>query len=380
MTSKTKLFFTLSILCNSFCFSQNLISNSSFETEEPGWKSKGDTMERHHQNILGVVPSSGEYYAELANNKGYQLFQEIPVEKGSYYTVSFFAQARPRVTEEESYFVFKVDDYISANIKPNLGTWRLHSYTVKATKSTMTISFEDTYFGKEGIGAMIDDVTIEKLEPTFTQIFNGKTLGGWKVYATPDDVEKNYWKVNDGAIVCNTMGDKNHDHLWLFFEEELDDFELKLKFQAHRNSPGNSGIQVRSKYGEDRDIDGPQIDIHPPRPYRTGLLYDESDEYNHWIYPKTTGMGIPPAIANNQSTFYYSDDSPSWNELHIICKGTYIKTILNGTVVTDFNGEGILNDAIHLKQNVGMSGKIALQVHAKHEILIAFKNIQLKKL
>ena len=359
---------------------QNLVNNSSFELENSIWQSQGDTMERHHQNILGVTPVTGVYYAELANSKGYKLFQEIEVEKGALYQVSFFARARPRVTDEESYFVFKTDENLEAKIQPNLGTWNKYVYTVEANSDKMIISFEDTYFGKEGIGAMLDDVVVEKLQPNFAQIFDGKTLEGWKLYVEAKDIDKNYWKVVDGAIVCNTMGDKEHGFLWLFYEEELSDFELKLKIQAHRDSPGNSGIQVRSKYGLDDDVDGPQIDIHPPNPHRSGMLYDETDGYNHWLYPQTSGMGLSLEVANNKSTFYYADDEPSWNELHIICKGTHIKTILNGTVVTDFNGEGILNDAIHIKQQVGMSGKIALQVHAGHEILIAFKDIQLKKL
>ena len=240
MTLFKNLFYAVLLLQAAFSFSQNLISNSSFENEDSVWKSKGDTMERHHQSILGVVPPTGNYYAELANNKGYKLFQEVKVEKGAYYEVSFFARARPRVSERESHFVFKVDEQLVANIQPDIGTWNHHVYTVEATGATMTISFEDTYYGKDGIGAMVDDVKIEKLQPAFTQIFNGKTLDGWKIYSLPKDIDKNYWRVEDGTIVCNTMGDKDHGAVWLFYEEELTDFELKIKFQAHRDSTGNS--------------------------------------------------------------------------------------------------------------------------------------------
>jgi hypothetical protein len=76
------------------------------------------------------------------------------------------------------------------------------------------------------------------------------------------------------------MGDKSHGAVWLFYEEELTDFELKIKFQAYEDSLGNSGLQVRSRFYEGGDIDGPQFDIHPPAPFRTALLYDESDGYN----------------------------------------------------------------------------------------------------
>ncbi len=213
----------------------------------------------------------------------------------------------------------------------------------------------------------------------FVSIFDGKTMKGWKLYAKPKDITKNYWKVDQGAIVANTMSAKDHGAMFLFYEEELADFELKLKFQAYRNSPGNSGIQIRSRYTEG-NVDGPQVDIHPPAPFRTGLLYDESKKYNRWIYPSKPSWKISPKEVINKATFYYSDDKPAWNELHIICKGTSVKTVLNGIVVTDFDGKGVLDDQIHANQNVGMKGKIGLQVHNKDEILIRFTDIRLKKI
>lgn len=213
----------------------------------------------------------------------------------------------------------------------------------------------------------------------FTSIFDGKTLSGWKVYGKVRDIEKNYWTVEKGTITCNTIGDKNHSGVWLFYEEELTDFELKVKFQAYRDSPGNSGLQVRSRLDKGGDIDGPQFDIHPPNPFRTGLLYDESDGYNRWIFPSMPSPALKKEQVVSSSVFYYSDDELSWNELHIICKGTNMKSFLNGTLVTDFDGEGILNDELHREQRVGMKGKIALQVHGKNELLIRFKDVQLKK-
>lgn len=360
-------------------FSQNLIKNASFEDGNNHWQSKGDKMERHHQSILKVNPQHGEYYAELANDKGYKLFQTVPTTIGKYYKVSFHTQARPSVSELESHFTFTVDDQLTAKLQPVHGTWQKYNYMVKAISDQITLSFEDTYYGAKGIGAMVDVVEVKEIpQSNFVSIFDGKTLDGWKVYGSESDIEKNYWTVEEGSIICNTMGDKEHGAVWLFYEKELSDFELKIKFQAYRDSPGNSGLQVRSRFYKGGDIDGPQFDIHPPAPFRTGLLYDESDGYNRWIYPNMPSPALKPEQANNTSTFYYSDDDQSWNELHIICKGTHIKSILNGTVVTDFDGEGILNDEIHKKQNVGMSGKIALQVHAKNEIRIAFKDVQLK--
>ena len=378
ITSKISVLLVLQLSCS--VYSQNLVKNSSFERGDTHWQSSGDKMERHHQNILGVQPFHGDYYAELASDNGYKLFQQVMVIPGQLYQISFYAQARPGIEARESHFNFSVGS-LSINIQPSLGKWQHYTYTLRADKEKLTIIFEDTYYGYEGIGAMIDVVEVIPVSPVdFESIFDGKTLNGWKAYANESDKQKNYWKVENGTITGNTVGDKDHGAVWLFYEEELTNFELKLSFQSYRNTSGNSGIQVRSRYNEGGDIDGPQIDIHPPAPFRTGLLYDESDQYNRWLFPSLPDWNITPEQGKNRSGFYYADDIPAWNHMHIICRGTDIKVILNGIVVTDYDGKGILNDAIHKRQNVGMKGKIGLQIHGSDEILIRFKDVLLKKL
>lgn len=378
--SKIIIYVLLSLMSIQFAKAQNLIKNGSFEEGDVPWLAKGDKMERHHQSILGAVPYHGDYYAELASDSGYKLSQTIAVTKGTTYQVSFYAQARPGVSARESHFTFTINNVLTAKLQPQLGSWQKYEYTVRSVDDQLTIAFEDTYFGYEGIGAMIDVVEVAPVaEEGFTSIFDGSSLSGWKVYANAEDVKKNYWIAEDGTITCNTMGDKNHGAVWLFYEKELQDFELKLKFQVYKNSPGNSGIQVRSRYYEGGDIDGPQFDIHPPIPFRTGLLYDESDHYNRWLYPSKPDWNISAEDVENRATLYYAEDSPAWNTLHIICQGTHLKSILNGVVVTDMDAKGIIDDNIHKEQNVGMSGKIALQVHAGDEILIRFKDILIKE-
>ncbi|CDF79635.1 conserved hypothetical protein (DUF1080) [Formosa agariphila KMM 3901] len=374
--------FSLILLGQINSIAQNLVQNNSFENGNSHWQSEGANMERHHQSILKVKPPQGVYYAELASDNGYKLFQTLHTEINKMYEVSFYTQARPNVEARESHFIFSVNNTLNTKIKPSLGIWEKYTYVVKANSDTMTIAFEDTYYGAKGIGAMVDWVSVvPRYNDGFISIFDEITLEGWNVYNTKADTDKNYWTVENGTITCNTIGDKNHDAVWLFYEENLDDFELKIKFQIYKSSPGNSGLQLRSAYNpETGNINGPQIDIHPPGPFRTGLLYDESDDYNRWLYPNRPDHKLTPEDANNTSTSFYADESPAWNELHIICNGTHIKSILNGTVVTDFDGSGILDDIIHKAQGVGMSGKIALQVHGQNEILIRFKDIQLKKL
>jgi hypothetical protein len=124
-------------------------------------------------------------------------------------------------------------------------------------------------------------------EAGWQSIFNGKDLDGWAVKCKPADQAKTFWKVDAGAILADSMEAGKHDYVWLLTDKEYGDFALRLKFQAYRDSPGNSGIQVRSRYDDDIGwLNGPQIDINPPGPWRTGMIWDETREVRRWLYPK----------------------------------------------------------------------------------------------
>lgn len=48
--------------------------------------------------------------------------------------------------------------------------------------------------------------------------------------------------------------------------------------------------------------------------------------------------------------------------------------------MADYNGAGVLDDAIHKQLNVGMTGHIALQIHKNSENYLRFKDIRIKEL
>lgn len=220
-------------------------------------------------------------------------------------------------------------------------------------------------------------------------LFNGKNLDGWEVKCLPADRHKNFWQVKNGAIECNSIGQPDHNYVWLMHKNEYSDFDLQLKFQVFRSSPGNSGVQFRSRFDDSENarlggwLSGPQADIHPPAPFRAGLIYDETDGVNRWIYPSMPNWEVAekdvPAAAL-KTTLVYADENPeAWNTLQIVCKGMQIQTFVNNNLVTDFDGTGILDDEIHREKNAGTSGKIALQLHASDELLIRFKEIKIKE-
>ena len=213
-------------------------------------------------------------------------------------------------------------------------------------------------------------------------LFNGKDLSGWIVKCKPGDKDKEFWSIESGTILADSIGTKKHDYVWLVTKKEYSDFMLRLRFQAYRKSPGNSGVQIRSRYDDEAGwLDGPQIDINPPGSWRTGMIWDETRGVQHWLYPKVPkGKWVDKSMANPDLVFYYSDEETGWNELEITAVGTRLNASLNCVKIMEYDGEGVLNDDIHKGRNVGLNGHIALQIHTNDELKIRFKDIYINEL
>lgn len=200
----------------------------------------------------------------------------------------------------------------------------------------------------------------------WVSLFDGKSLDGWMIKGHAEDVTKGYFYVEDGAIVADAP-DADHDYVWCYSEREYTDFHLKLKFQGDRGDYANSGIQVRSRYDHDDEggwLNGPQIDIGFID--RNGSIWDETRNNQRWLHED-----------HSPKTFYWSDDTPAWNELEIIVQDMNIKVIQNGEIITDYNGRGILDDRNHIELGVGTAGHIALQIHTGDTMKIRFKDIEI---
>ncbi|WCJ59072.1 DUF1080 domain-containing protein [Fontisphaera persica] len=217
--------------------------------------------------------------------------------------------------------------------------------------------------------------------PPWTPLFNGRDLAGWVIKAKPADREQNFWRVENGELVADTLTNKQHDYVWLMTEKEYGDFDLQLKFQAFTNSPGNSGVQLRSRYDDAAFwLDGPQIDINPPGPWRTGMMWDETRGNTRWIYPNLpAGQWVQTNMAPAGLRFYYSHDTPAWNTLEISARGTRIRAFLNGVQITDLDGAGLLDDALHRQRRVGLRGHLALQIHTGDLLYIRFKDLFIRE-
>lgn len=231
-------------------------------------------------------------------------------------------------------------------------------------------------------GGNLNTIEVFSASHEWTSLFNEKDLEGWRVRCLEKDRDKEFWSVETGNLLGSSMGSTDHDYMWLQSEGDYTDFELRLKYQPCRESSGNAGVQIRSRYDEEEGwLNGPQVDIHPPGPWRTGFIYDETRGHQRWINPSLENWEIDSATyALPKVVQYFADEGPGWNDLTIICRGTHIKTIVNNIIVSDYEGSGVLDDEAHKKYNVGMSGHIVLQIHKNDQTLIRFRDIEIREL
>jgi hypothetical protein len=244
------------------------------------------------------------------------------------------------------------------------------------------VPFTLIYFAAVTITAFPGNVTAAD-DARWMNLFNGKSLQGWVVKCRPEDKQKTgYWKVVNGTITAETPHGSNHNYIWLLTREEFGDFELKLKVQTYSKSTGNSGIQVRSRYDDEAHyLDGPQVDINPPGPWRNGFIYDETRGAQIWLWPN---VGKPanakPSHAPKGWKWFDADKEDVWNEVNIRCRGMKIRSVINGMTIADYDGGGRLDDAVHRKRNVGLKGNIGLQIHPGGEMVIRFRDILVRSM
>ena len=220
-------------------------------------------------------------------------------------------------------------------------------------------------------------------EDGFTQIFDGKTLKGWKG-------DENLWRVESGALVGEitpaTVLEKNSFIIWE--EGTTKDFELKLEYKI--SEKGNSGINYRSEEVEDvpyalkgyqADIDGAnqwtgqnyeergrtilafrgqKVTISPlPGPMRSNV------KKNTW-----TGSKVTASLGDREGLKTHIKDD--WNEMHLVIKGNRLQHYVNGTLMADITDD----DTVHRK----LSGLLGMQVHVGPPMKVMFRNIRYKSI
>lgn len=186
----------------------------------------------------------------------------------------------------------------------------------------------------------------------WTNLFDGKTLTGWKKLAGNAD-----YKIEDGAIVGITV--PNTPNTFLVTEKEYSDFILELEVKIV-DTTSNSGIQFRSQYdpagnGGKGKVYGYQYELDPSSRKWTGGVYDEGRR--DWLYPLMLHSSAQNAYKHN-----------TFNKVRIECIGNNIKTWINDI------------PAAYVVDNVDAKGLIALQVHSISNPSMAGKKIYWKNI
>lgn len=179
----------------------------------------------------------------------------------------------------------------------------------------------------------------KEAEEATTSIFNGKDLSGWK--APEDNI---WWLAKDGVLQVRSGPEKKGSVLWT--EKEYTDFVVELEFLFHEGGRIDSGVHLRNK-------DQIQIGI-------SGSLKRDMT-----ASPYIPGKGYPVEAEGVAKLLKQKD----WNHLRIEAKGMTYTCWLNGQKVMTYTSE-----------TGAEKGPIGLQLHAKVDMAIDFRNIRVREL
>ncbi|MFM9196789.1 MAG: DUF1080 domain-containing protein [Planctomycetia bacterium] len=187
-------------------------------------------------------------------------------------------------------------------------------------------------------------------EEGFVQLFDGKTLNGWKISEHPES-----WKIADGAIVAN--GDRSH----LFYvgdDKPYVNFELRADVKTETEA--NGGIYFHTKfqekgwpkYGFEAQVNNSPVGKKDPR--KTGSLYAVKDV-------------MEPPVKDGE-----------WFTETVIVRGNHIVIKINDKVVTDYTEPADKKPGDDFTRKLDQ-GTFALQAHDPGST-VRFKNIRVKRL
>ena len=211
--------------------------------------------------------------------------------------------------------------------------------------------------------------TAQHSQDDFKDLFDGKSLDGWKG-------DTSIWRVENNSIVGETTADHpiQSNTFLIYDKDQPGDFELSAEFKI--SDGGNSGIQYRSATVDSIPftLKGYQADIDGGNVY-TGQNYEErgrgflAKRGETAVLEKNQQPQITPMSANGDSlkSLIKSGD---WNEIRIEAKGNRLRHYINGSLMSDVTD----NDA-DLRKSKGIIG---FQVHMGPPMKVEYRNIKIK--
>jgi hypothetical protein len=172
-------------------------------------------------------------------------------------------------------------------------------------------------------------------------LWDGKSLKGWH------QIGKGEWTVKGGVLTGRHDG-KDGDFGHLVTDAVYKDFTVRLAFKSVE---GNSGLYFRIEEKGWSGVSGFQAEIDPRND--VGGLYETNGRA--WV--------VKPTAAQVKEFYKFGD----WNRMTLSAHGPRLKVQVNGVTTAD------INDPKGRRQ-----GRIALQLHGGQDVLVQFKDIEIK--
>ena len=202
----------------------------------------------------------------------------------------------------------------------------------------------------------------------WTQLFDGKTLAGWRGYKAPD-AKATRWKVENGTLTTPQTGEgdtKGRNDL--ITEATYDQFDLRWEWKIAQG--GNSGVKyfvledqpaaIGHEYQLIDDERHADAKIGPHR--QTAALYDVFPAHDRPMKP-----------------------AGEWNTSEVIVKGKHVTHLLNGKTVLEYDLDSPALQAAIAKSKFKdiarfgkpQSGHILVQDHGDQ---VWYRKIEIKRL
>lgn len=207
--------------------------------------------------------------------------------------------------------------------------------------------------------------------PGFVSLFNGRDLEGW-------DGDSRIWSVRDGAITGQTTENiQIKENSFLVWKDEVEDFELRLKF---RLAGGNSGIYYHARRrpagrSQGEALVGPQADVSADGRW-TGVIMEYTlrevlTERGQQVRIETNGTRQITGTLGDPARLLEGVNLDQWNDYRLFTKGGRVMLTINGVPMAEVDDQD---------PNRLVRGWLGLQVHTGPPMRVQFKDVFLRRL